>query len=97
MKININEDDVENTLGKSEASVQFPPEEGDLLLGDMEEKVNRMANVLPRVVATKIGGMTPDGFMLGEIEFKFSISGKPFGVGVGGEVVAKFQQVQIED
>ena len=51
-----------------------------------------LKKLLPAVVAKKIAGMVPQGFELAEITFTGEVSGKPFGIGVSGQVSAVFRR-----
>lgn len=43
-------------------------------------------DALPKVIASRVEAAIPEGFTVQEIEFNISVSGKPFGIGVGGDV-----------
>jgi hypothetical protein len=46
---------------------------------------------LPRAVARRVERMVPEGFEAHELRMSFTLSGAPWGVGVGGEVVVTFR------
>src|SRR4051812_39093456 len=49
-----------------------------------------VVNALPSVIARKLTAMLPHGFVVAEFTLKFTVDGKIFGSGVGGEVEVKF-------
>jgi len=63
-------------------------------LGGAEQEATHRAilDLLPTVIAKRVEGIIPDEFELVELELKFSIEGKIFGAGVGGEAVAKLRK-----
>jgi hypothetical protein len=49
-----------------------------------------MLDALPRAIVKRIEGLVPEGFELSKVELTFKVDGRPFGIGVGGEVNATF-------
>jgi len=61
---------------------------GDLVLGPEDRQT--VLDAFPKVIRDRIARMTPPHFEVVEITIKLQLSGKVFGVGVAGDVTAKF-------
>lgn len=62
----------------------------DRILDRAADARTAVIEAMPRVISGRLRRMLPDGFEVAEIALKFVISGTPFGVGIGGDVVVKF-------
>lgn len=62
------------------------------LLGGEKQVPKAIYDMLPRIIAQRIEDIVPENFELAELEFKFTVDGKFFGAGVGGEVVATLKR-----
>ena len=54
------------------------------------DRVELVTRLLPSAVAKRLMSAVPEGFELSQITITGEISGKPFGIGVGGQVSAVF-------
>jgi hypothetical protein len=62
---------------------------GRKMLNKDEGVVRAVQDALPSAIARRVSSIIPAGFVVKEIEFKVSVEGKPFGIGVGGDVTVK--------
>ena len=86
MQIIITEQDYRDALG-SAAAKRLTSEKEEILGPDDKASV---IDALPRVLADRLKKMIPVDYDLLEIQMKITLSGTPFGVGVGGDAIAKF-------
>jgi hypothetical protein len=56
------------------------------------ENIESIKKVIPDAIARKISQIVPEGFELAQIEFTGEVSGKPFGIGVSGQVSVTFEK-----
>lgn len=87
MQIVISESDYEYALGGEEVKV-IAARKKEEVLGP--EPNMAIVDALPRVVASRLRKMIPDNYEIREITIKVTVSGTPFGVGVGGDATVKF-------
>lgn len=66
------------------------PKAGRVRAEAAEDPRSELAALLPKVIARKIKDAVPDGFVIDSITFTGEISGKPFGIGVSGQVSVTF-------
>ena len=94
MDLEVREADFRRLLGKDKTETIFSG--GDVLLGEKEavraaeQAKEKVLELLPSVLAQQLRSMVPEGFDVSEISFKCSLSGKPFGIGVSGDINVKF-------
>jgi hypothetical protein len=81
--LKLSEADFEKYIGADVRAVS----RGARVMGARESSV---MEALPKVIRERLQKMTPPDFELKEIEMKLELSGKVFGVGVSGDVTAKF-------
>lgn len=89
MKLIVEEKDFEDVLGKGEVTARFrQPREH---LAEEEKAVeHQVFDNLPKIIAEKFRQVVPDTFSLDKVEMEFDVSGKPFGIGIGGKVIVSF-------
>ena len=89
MKLIVDEGDYEEVLGEGEVAVRFR-HRGEHLAEDAGIE-HEVFDHLPRVLAEKFRRMVPNKFALQNIDMEFDVSGKPFGIGIGGKIKVSFR------
>lgn len=89
MSIVVREQDIPAAVTAQVAAVQ----QRRRVLGEDEKTAQEwILEALPAVIAKRVRPMLPDDFELAEMQMKVSLQGKPFGVGVGGEVLVTLRR-----
>lgn len=91
MRLVLEKSDFVEALGEEAVARDFELKRGVLddeesLADSADELVQRVTESLPRVLAKKFRNLIPADMTLHELTFMVSVEGKPFGVGIGGEV-----------
>jgi hypothetical protein len=80
----------------------FPPAEKaaissvlkeEQVLGGDDTVLQQIYDQLPSIVAKRVKKMVPEGFTVGELQFTFSLEGKIFGSGIGGDVAVTLKPI----
>lgn len=89
MRLELTRRDFEDALGEDVVQRDFDRDE-ELLGSRTEEGETDLArsvlDAVPRALAARVRRLVPETMTLAELKFTISVEGKPFGVGVGGEV-----------
>jgi hypothetical protein len=90
MKIALEDRDFVQALGKEEMESRIHGRAGVLGKaaggGSDDSREKAVVDALPRALANRVRSMLGDDLVLSEMRITFSVEGKPFGVGIGGEV-----------
>lgn len=92
MKLILEEADFVEVLGRQRVDAEFG-KSADVILGAAEDEMERRVfKVLPSIIADRLQGMVPAGFVIDEVQLTVDLGGKPFGVGVSGKVAVKYKR-----
>ena len=87
MQVVITEKDYEEALGDSDVKLLAAKKKEEVLGPEPNVAI---IDALPRVLAERVRKMIPLDYEVREITIKMTISGTPFGVGIGGDATVKF-------
>jgi hypothetical protein len=92
ISIVVREQDIPSAVAAQVAAVQ----QRRRVLGEDEKTAQEwILEALPAVIAKRVRPMLPEDFELSEMQMKVSLQGKPFGVGVGGEVLVTLRRKSV--
>jgi hypothetical protein len=89
IKVNILEEDFKQVYGEDRIKTEVMGQGKATMGGGTASEENAIFDMLPQVIASKIGRIIPEGFRIQEIELEVGIAGKPFGIGVDGSAKVK--------
>jgi hypothetical protein len=87
MNLVITDQDFENVFDTGEIK-RLKSGSTEFILGP--DRAASIIDALPRVIAERIRRIIPEDYTVLEIQIKVSLSGTPFGIGVGGDATVKF-------
>ena len=92
IQLTLSESDFESVLSGDELIALQPPSRRPRTMSspdgsdNEQERVRRITEALPRVIASKVKAMVPPEFRLYEIKISLEVSGKLFDAGIAGVV-----------
>ena len=93
LRIIVREPDIPKAISAQVTAVQKHRK----VLGEDDKSAQEwILEALPGVIARRIGPMLPADFELAEMQMKVTVEGKPFGIGVGGEVLVVLRRRSAE-